>query len=202
MAVRRRAGALALAAALLLPTSVTAGPAPAAPAGTRVAAAESSTTLTVLVPNCRGCTLTAHSFLTSTPFDTWTQTRPVRNGVVTFRVPAGHTRGLSLTVWTPWEGLQGYQTKVAMRYAGAEPGSSVGFARARTQRQATGCWAGTTATRATLALGLREVRVKGLIGEVNGTIAWARTTQEWLPPMQGASNGVFGADTPNHNCEG
>lgn len=200
MVQRRLAGPLALAAASFIAALVPT-PAPAAPAEARVAAARSTTVLTVLAPRCAGCRMTAHSALTSAPRDVWSQTLTVRNGVVTFRVPTGHTRGLSLSLSTPWEGLQGYVTKVAMRYAVAETGDPMGFARARTQRQATACWAGTTETRATLALGIRQVRVRGVIGEVNGTIAWARTTPEWLAPMRRATKGVLGAQSVDY-CEG
>jgi len=199
MAARRRAGVLAL-AALLLPMVAAAAPAPAAPVEAR--AARSTTVLTVLAPHCGGCRLAAHSVLTSVPQDVWTQTRTVRDGVATFRVPTGHTRGLSLVLGTPWEGLQGYATKVAMRYADAEAGDAMGFARARKQRQATACWAGTTETMATLALGIRQVRVAGLVGEVAGTIAWVRRTPEWLPPMQRTPKGVLGAHSPDYSCEG
>jgi hypothetical protein len=200
MVRRRLAGALALAGAASLATALVPAAAPAAPAEHR-ATARSTTVLTVQAPRCAGCKITAHSALTSAPRDVWSQTVVVRDGVATFRVPTGHTRGLSLSLSTPWEGLQGYVTKVAMRYGDAQTGDRMGFARARTQQQATACWAGTTASRATLALGIREVRVKGLIGEVNGTIAWARTTPEWLAPMRATTKGVLGAQSVDY-CEG
>ena len=201
MVLRRLAGPLALAAVASSAAGVLPAPALAAPGSERPVALGSTTVLTVLAPRCAGCSITAHSAVTSSAMDVWSRTVTVRDGVATFRVPTGRTPGLSLGLATPWEGLQGYVTKVAIRYGEVETGDRVGFALARTQRRATACWAGTTGAAATLGLGIRRVRVRGLAGEVDGTIAWVRTTPEWLPPMDRAPKGVLGADSLDY-CQG
>ncbi|GAA1933115.1 hypothetical protein [Nocardioides hwasunensis] len=180
----------ALLATLLVPTGAPALAAPA-PAAGRAAA---TTTLTVHAAGCEGCEITAHSALTSDDDDVW-QSKEVEvvDGEATFRVPTDRTAGLSLSLTAPWERRLGYVTVVAMRYAGTRPGDTVGYRDARTERRASACWGGTTEQSFDMTIRTRKVRVDGVApGKVPGTLAWARTTPEWLAPMRRVFNGVMG----------
>ena len=187
---RAISGAL-LAATLLVPLA--GAPSTAAPAHD-VRAAAPKTVLTIHAPGCEGCELTAHSALTSDYEDVW-ESRPknVVDGVVTFTVPTDRTAGLSLTLRAPWERRLGYVTTVAMRYGGNRPGDTVGYREARAERRASACWAGTSEPSVDMTIRTREVRVVGIgPGKVPGTLAWARTTPEWLAPMRRVWDGVMG----------
>lgn len=182
----------ALLAALLLPAAATPVLASPAPAASERAAAR--TTLTVHAPGCEGCEITAQSALTSDYEDVW-QARPteVLDGVATFRVPTDRTAGLSMSLRAPWERRLGYVTVVAMRYAGTQPGDVVSKREARGKRRASACWAGTRDTAYEMTLRTRKVRVVGIgPGRVPGTLAWARTTQDWLGPVRRVFDGVMG----------
>lgn len=180
----------ALLATLLVPV---ASPALADPAPGADRAAP-KTTLTIHAPGCEGCDITAHSALTSDYEDVW-ESRPVEvvDGVATFRVPTDRTAGLSLSLTAPWERRLGYVTVVAMRYAGTHPGDTVGYREARAERRASACWGGTSEPSVDMTIRTRKVRVVGVRpGKVPGTLAWARTTPEWLAPMRRVHNGVMG----------
>jgi hypothetical protein len=182
----------ALLATLLVPTAAPAlaDPAPAAAAGM----ASGRTTLTIHAAGCEGCEITAHSALTSDYEDVWESKEvEVVDGVAMFRVPTDRTAGLSLSLRAPWERRLGYVTVVAMRYAGAHPGDTVGYRDARTERRASACWGGTTEQSFEMTIRTRKVRVDGVgRGRVPGTLAWARTTPEWLPPVRRVYDGVMG----------
>jgi len=194
-------GAL-LAAALLVPLSAAPSIASPAPVAVRTAAAP-TTVLTIHAPGCEGCEITAHSALTADYEDVW-QSRAVEvvDGEAAFRVPTDRTHGLSLSLTAPWERRLGYVTVVAMRYAGTVPGETVGFRDARQERRATACWAGTSEASYDLTIRTRKVLVDGVApGRVPGTLAWARTTQDWLAPMRRVYGGVMGEQDIDF-CEG
>lgn len=180
----------ALLATLLVPVA-----APAlADASPVVDRAAPRTTLTIHAPGCEGCTITAHSALTSDYEDVWESgSEEVVDGVVTFRVPTDRTAGLSLSLTAPWERRLGYVTVVAMRYAGTHAGDVVGYRDARAERRASACWGGTSEPSVDMTIRTRKVRVVGVgRGTVPGTLAWARTTPAWLAPMRRVHDGVMG----------
>ncbi len=190
----------ALLAALLVPAGIAvpalAGPAPAGPTAGREAAqpAAPRTALTVRAPGCEGCTITAHSALTSDYEDVW-ESREVEvvDGTATLQVPTDRTAGLSMSLRAPWERRLGYVTVVAMRYAGTSAGDAVSRSEARSKHRASACWAGTTEPSYEMTLRTRKVRVVGVgPGRVPGTLAWVRTTQDWLAPMRQVWDGVMG----------
>jgi hypothetical protein len=183
----------------LLLTAALVGPAVPVPA----VAQAPTTVVTIHASGCEGCEITAQSGLTSDYEDVW-QSKPVAvaDGVATFRVPTARSRGLSLTVRAPWERRLGYVTVVAMRYAGARAGDTIGYGDARDERRASACWAGTTDPSFDLTIRTRKVLVDGVgRGKVPGTLAWARTTPEWLAPMRRVYDGVMGGQDMDF-CEG
>jgi hypothetical protein len=183
----------------VLLTAALVGPALPAPS----VAQAPTTVLTVRAAGCEGCEITAQSGLTSDYEDVW-QSAPVEvvDGVATFRVPTRRTRGLSLSVRAPWERRLGYVTVVAMRYAGSRVGDTIGYRDARHERRASACWAGTTDPAYDLTIRTRKVLVHGVgRGRVPGTLAWARTTPEWLAPMRRVYDGVMGGQDMDF-CEG
>jgi len=175
---------LLMLAAAALSVSVLSAPA--------LAEAAPTTELTLLVPDCDGCTIGVASYLQGS-MDVWSaDPRKVEDGSVTFAVPTARTAGLSITVRAPWEGATGYVTNVALRYQGQQPGDKVGFTAARASTRASGCWAGTTEDAVTIKVKVRQVRVEGYGGKVAGTLAWAPVTQDWLRPLVPAWHGVVG----------
>jgi hypothetical protein len=179
------AAVLALSAAVLGTNS-----AQAQEAGARAA----NTVLTVNVRSCEGCEVTLVSYLDGETGAGWaSDPHTIQNGKAAFVVPTAKTEGLSVMVRTPWEGHTGYVTMVVFRYKGLAAGERIGFNRARTMKRGSGCWAGTTEKQASLRFKVRRVNVPGVHGKVPGNIAWAPTTQAWLPPMLPTYGGVLGA---------
>lgn len=199
---------LAFATAL---AALSAGAAPAAQAqgadgqgagGQGAGAAPPTTTLTFKVPDCNGCELT----LIQARWDrsagsgvrVWNGPHAVvRRGKATFTVPRSRTTGLSVAVSAPWDGQLAAVTTVAFRYAGHDVGDRVSFADARDERRAAACWAGTRRSRITIPLTVRKVRVEGVRGRTDGTIAYARTTRAWMQPMRRSYAGVLASQDVN-----
>ena len=197
--VRRTLATVAALAAALV-GGVTAAPqvADAAPGARAVA----RTTITFEVPGCDGCDVwlmqgrwDRHSEYGVRYWDTARKT--VSGGTVTYTVPTRHTRGMSMTVITPWEGHTGYITTVAFRYGGEQVADEVGLAEARSKSKASACWAGTSADRVTIPLTVRKVWVDGFRHHVRGSIAFASVTQEWMVPMRDVWDGVMGSQDVN-----
>ncbi|GAA4382072.1 hypothetical protein GCM10023146_44410 [Nocardioides caricicola] len=186
-------------------TAVAATALAAAPTGSATAdqpRERRTTTITFEVPDCDGCTLQ----LQNGRWDedarwgvrVWTgKEKEVQDGTVRFTVPTRRTHGLSVLVRAPWEGHTGYVTTVAMRYARQQAGDVVGFREARHTRNASACWAGTGAGKVTIPVTVRKVRVDGVHERVDGSIAYATTTQEWIDPMRAAWDGVLGSQDAN-----
>lgn len=187
----------ALAAAALLATLLTpAGSATGATAEDERAAAP-RTRLTFTVEDCEGCKVrltNARSTLDADVVHVWeSRERAVEDGAVTFRIPTRRTWGMSVTVKAPWEGHTGYATTVAWRYNGMGVGDAITLEEAVTKRRASACWEGTRQRRVTVPLVVAEVEVDGVQERVPGSIAFASTTQSWLPPMREVWDGVLGS---------
>jgi hypothetical protein len=151
------------------------------------------TKLTLTAAHCHGCQIGVMNGALR-PENTWTaRLKTMKNGSVTVRVPRNLTKGISTTVYGPWEGNTGYTTVVAWRYAGQKVGDAVPFKTARAATHGSACWGGTTATSLTIPLTIRKVRTGGNTGPTNGTIAYAKVTQEWLKPRMQADRGILGS---------
>jgi hypothetical protein len=151
-----------------------------------------TTRLTLTATNCDGCEIGVMNGALR-PENTWSvDPKKMTDGQVTVRVPRNLTRGISTTVYGPWEGNTGFTAVVAWRYSGQEVGNPVGFATARGSHRGSPCWGGTDATSLTVPLTIRKVRTQGNTGPTNGTIAFAQVTQPWLEPMIRAYRGILG----------
>jgi hypothetical protein len=156
------------------------------------AQAAANTTLTLQIPNCEGCVIGLVSVMAADYEDLWqSKEKKVKDGEVTFKVPVDRTDGLSIGVSAPWEGGVPAHTIVAMRYKGYDVGDKVSYSDIKTAKKASGCWAGTTETEATLKVIVKKVTVQGNMGPVAGSIAFAKKTQPYLQPMQPTFNGVL-----------
>lgn len=189
----RRLTSLAVAGTVLLSLEMTGLAAHATPAPSAGTARQApSTTLEIKVRDCVGCQIGATSASTSDFDDVWSQEAKVKNGVATFKVPADRMHSMSFTLVAPWEGPMGYATGIVTRYAKTKPGTIVNFKTARSKKQASGCWAGSTEPAVSLRLKVRKVRVEGNGGRTWGTLAWFKKTQPWQGPMERVYNGVIG----------
>ena len=164
-------------------------------------AAEPRTKLTFTVEDCEGCEIqlvNARSTLDADVVHVWeSRTKEVEDGKVTFTVATKRTWGMSATVVAPWEGHTGYLTTVAWRYGGTLVGDEVTLAEAVTKKRASACWEGVRSREVTVPLVVEKVRVDGVRKRVNGSIAFASTTQSWLAPMREAWDGVLGSQDVN-----
>ncbi|HEX3929898.1 MAG TPA: hypothetical protein VHW64_04300 [Nocardioides sp.] len=152
-----------------------------------------TTKLTLTAANCDGCQIQVMNGALR-PENTWeAKEQTMTHGQVTVRVPRDETRGISATVYAPWEGNTGYTTVVAWRYGGQKVGSNVDVATARASRHGSACWGGTTAKSLTVPLTIRKVRVQGNTGPTHGSVAFASVTQPWLRPMMRAYDGILGS---------
>lgn len=157
-------------------------------------AAATNTTLTLTIANCEGCVVGLTSVMAADYEDLWSsKEKKVKSGEVTFKVPIDRTAGLSIGVSPPWERAVPYQTMVALRYKGYSAGEKLSYSDISHAKKASGCWAGTTADAATLKIVVKKVTVMGNMGPVKGSIAFAKTTQDYLQPMQPTWNGVLGS---------
>jgi hypothetical protein len=152
-----------------------------------------TTKLTLTAAHCHGCQIQVMNGALR-PENTWAaETKTVRHGQISVRVPRNLTSGISATVYGPWEGTTGYTTVVAWRYAGKHVGDPVSFSAARSASKGSPCWGGTKAKSLTVPLMIRKVRTGGTTGQTNGTIAFAKVTQPWLAPMQKTDGGILGS---------
>ena len=184
---RALAAAIALSAGLSLAFAGTTG------AQAQEQAHAQNTVLTVKIRSCEGCEVTLISYLKGSEDAGWaSDAHTIQNGKAAFVVPTEKTHGLSVMVRTPWEGHTGYATMAVFRYQGLAVGERIGFNRARAMTKASGCWAGTDETQASLRIKVRRVNVAGVHERVPGQIVWMPTTQSWLRPILPVYGGVLG----------
>lgn len=132
------------------------GPADAVTAG--------HTAVTVKVTGCRGCQVSASSWV-RLGTEPWTSVaRTVRNGRVTFYPPTGRTRGLTFVVTDRHAVNDGAVHTVVERYAGHPAGTAVTSAQASGGRRGFICWAGTSRSTATLHVTVDRYRDRGVDG--------------------------------------
>jgi hypothetical protein len=152
-----------------------------------------TTRITFATPRCQGCQIQVMNGALRAENVWVSPTKTVKGKSVTFRIARPLTRGISATVYGPWEGTTGYTTVVAWRYAGKHVGDAVTFTEARAAKRGSPCWGGTRQRDLTVPLTIRKVRTGGTTGPTNGTIAYAKVTQDWLRPMERTFRGILGS---------
>lgn len=200
--VRPLAGALISALVIVMTSMLTGAPALAVPApvtrsgpavsGSAVSgsAVELDTDLTLLVAKCEGCVITLES---NDGITAAYSSLPaiVTSGSVTITLPSTRTAGMSVRIKPTWVTVPGPDTFVAWRYNGESIGATMGLKQARAKRRASGCWAGTVNEAVTLTIKVRQISRRGRAA----AIAWAPTTESFLPPMQRSRGGVLTSGT-------
>ena len=196
--LRRTVAVLAALVAPLVVVPLVLGSPTADASDTSSTATAARARVTFVVDSCEGCRLR----LTQADrryTDVWQSTsKRVADGNVSWSVPRKRATGLSVTVLAPWEGATGYVTQVVFRYAGERTGGAVSVAQARTKQRGTLCLeapAGTSSIE--VPLRVRRVKVPGRGGRVDGTLAFASTTQRLIRPVTPVFDGVGGSqDVP------
>jgi hypothetical protein len=170
--------ALALGGMALVAPPVTAGD----------SASEQTTTITIRVAGCEGCTLSAWTPSPSAVDDGGPAAKAkVTNGVAVMRLPTAQTRGASFQIDPVQDPFMDAVTLVVFRYQGAEVGDEVTKAQGRTYRKGSACWAGTSKPTAQF-----DVRVRSVWGPAFDPLATdpptrARQPVAWVVPTQPSS---------------
>ena len=178
-------------------SSIASQSAPASPTGTGSASA-TVTTITLQVSGCDGCSVGVVRALSSpsqakppTP-DFWTgPTGEVVNGIVTIQVPTAYTQGLSFSVAAPWEGNTGAQTNIVLGDSSAG-GATVGPSEAKSRKEATACWAGTSAAEVVIPITVVKTILSGIGGPATAALAWASPTVPTIGPLNQTVKGTLG----------
>jgi len=174
---RRRAARVAVAALVLTAMGAGAGvPAGAsAPAGETAASsarAARTTSLTLTVHGCDGCTVQPVRAGNGTTVQVWRgKTKKVRNGSAHWKVTIRHTVGMSFDINDPDAVNIGVMPDIVVAYRGLAVGDRVAAGVAKHKKRANGCWAGTHKAEINL-----RVRVERF-----------RTTSAFPPPVKGFS---------------
>jgi len=150
--------ATAVALGLLLPIHVPASghaghTAAATPGTTPVSApaAVRTTSLTLVVHGCDGCTIQPVRALSSATIPVWRgKTKTVRNGSVHWTVSVRHTVGMSFDISDPAAVNIGAIPDIVVAYHGLAVGDRVPAGVAKHKKRANGCWAGTHKAAITL----------------------------------------------------
>jgi hypothetical protein len=206
----RLAAAAALAGLTLLPAAgAPAGAVEPTASGTTVASAATgaatygvpdSQKITFTVDGCDRCDITLNAFDRQRSWSS--RTKQVGDDHrVTFTVPQRWVDGVAAAISSPWEKRLGYVSHVVFRYGGEKTGDRVSVAEARTKEKGSLCLASDPSQVAsTVPLTVRKVRVEGVGGRTDGTLAFATRTQR-AAPMTTVFDGVGGAqDVPP--CQG
>ncbi|PUA79028.1 hypothetical protein [Nocardioides currus] len=178
----------------LVPLTALAGTAPASaapePSSRAAAVTDLDTDITLLIARCEGCVVTIRSYDGVNPIYS-TAPASVAGGSVTFTLPSARTAGMSVRIDPTWVTVPvAEDVHVAWRYNGAAIGDEVGFKAARSKRRASGCWAGTVNPAVTLTVKVRRVSYRGN----PSAIAWAPTTESYVPPMESTRRGALLSD--------
>ncbi|MHB8796004.1 MAG: YncE family protein [Candidatus Nanopelagicales bacterium] len=194
--------------AIAMPAAVLAGLlAPPAAAGDAA-----MTTITMLVADCNGCTVTALNSRSDADVGYRGAPARVRKGVATLTVPTASTVGMYFDIrrdGREWDSQRRGRVLIAVQYGGARVGGRVSAKQAKRARSGSPCWAGTT--RPTLAIEVRveTVKIPVLVagdddeaspGLVDTPLAWLVPTQPSLGPSWRPASGVLITDEPV-DCE-
>lgn len=178
----RRSAMIPAVTAALLSVVAPVSAAPDAPVAAPTGGA-AMTKVVLHVQTCRQCPVRLVQADIDDPADPGWSTvfKKVRRGQVAFRIPTRRTEGMATEVVPRWE-QSNARPLVVMRYAGTSPGEVVTAREARRQNRASGCWAGTGASRV-------DLRVRAVRSPQNLLRVWTRTSRSSTPPMRQAPGG-------------
>jgi hypothetical protein len=146
-------------------------------------AAVRTTSLTLLVHGCDGCTIQPVRAGNGTTTAVWRgRAKKVRNGSVRWTLSLGHTVGMSFDISDPDAVNVGAIPDIVVAYRGIAVGDRVPAGVARHKKRANGCWAGSDRTSVTI-----HVRVERF-----------RTTSAYPPPVKGFSIRPYFVKTRAH----
>lgn len=163
------------------------GMALAAPPVTAGDTTSETTTITIRVAGCEGCTISAWTAVPASG-DAGdggaTAKATVANGVAVMRLPTSQTRGASFQIDPVEDPFMNAVTLIVFRYKGAQVGDEVTKAQAATYTKGSACWAGTSQATARF-----DVRVRSVWGPAFDPLATdpparARQPVAWVVPTQ------------------
>lgn len=121
------------------------------------AQAAPSTTVTMKVSGCEGCTVLSSAW-TDAKGQPWDgPTAKVKNGVATLVVPTDRTHGMSFVLEPTWKPNFNAETVIVTQYQGFTPGQKVTWGKARKSATASACWSGTTSPDVTIDVAVKKV---------------------------------------------
>ncbi len=124
-------------------------------------AAEPTTTISMRVSGCEGCTITPVQAVNGQN-DIWTGTAvTVKGGRAEFSVPTSRTAGMSFNLDASWQVDINAIPVIVTQYQGFQAGQRVSTAQAKSAKQATACWAGTQQSSVSLTVKVGRVMTAG-----------------------------------------
>ena len=159
-------------------------------------AASPTTTITLKVTGCEGCTIGVQRAITGGNPSKITPAKPtfwegtpvkVKSGVATLKVPTANTSGMSFTITAPWQ-TANFVSNIVL--GSARPaGSTVTSSQQAATTQATACWAGTAKTAVTIKVQVVKASVGG---GATAASAWATPTVATVGALADTTKGTLG----------
>ena len=159
-------------------------------------AASPTTTITLKVTGCEGCTIGVQRAITGGNPSKITPAKPtfwegtpvkVKSGVATLKVPTANTSGMSFTITAPWQ-TANFVSNIVL--GSARPaGSTVTSSQQAATTKATACWAGTAKTAVTIKV---QVVKASLSGGATAASAWATPTVATVGALADTTKGTLG----------
>ncbi|MFN8185004.1 MAG: hypothetical protein U0R23_11325 [Candidatus Nanopelagicales bacterium] len=151
-------------------------------------ASANTTDLTIRIPGCNGCSVTAVQSVhpgwdAIDDANTWRKSAKVRKGVARLQVPTSRTRGLSFELDAGKYDAGGAVVMLVLHYANKPVGSKVGWFASAQGKRASYCWAGTDAQRARIDVRVQRSVHRQIPRGAPGRYrirAWASPTQPTL----------------------
>ena len=205
---RRRHGTCGRVARVVVAALVLAAMAPAIPASARVggagapsARAAKTTSLTLTVHGCDGCTIQpVRAGITATSPVWRGKKKKVRNGSVHWKVSVRHTVGMSFDISDPDAVNIGAMPDIVVAYRGIAVGHRVPAGAAEHKKRANGCWAGTHKASITLRVRWNDSVPPRLSASGQGLLHPAVLRQDQSPPTHRNREGVR-PDLPRRHWE-
>ena len=160
-------------------------------------AASPTTTITLKVTGCEGCTIGVQRAITGGNPSKITPAKPtfwegtsvkVKSGVATLKVPTANTSGMSFTITAPWESGTNFVSNIVLGSA-LPAGSTVTSSQQAATTKATACWAGTAKTDVTIKV---QVAKASLGGGATAASAWATPTVATVGALADTTKGTLG----------